>query len=331
MGARLNREDVQLGAIVAGVWVTNTSTETRVTPPPTGMTGTQVDWGVLPSGGAANSGYVLTVNADGSIGWSASSGGGGTPGGSSGQIQYDNGGSFGGFTMSGDATLVTSTGVITIGAGAVTVSKMANLAASSLLGNPTGSAAAPSAITLAGILSFSGTTLTTSSNPTFANPQVSGILSVNSIASTSTNNVTLYASATTASIVVTGQASQTGKLLQFQCVDASSNRKPTGIIDSTMPTTTEASYTGTLSLYAQDYAAARLGIQLSANGSALLIGHYGVTPVVQPVGGGGNTSMTANTGTAVLAGSTFTGASGSSTYTIGDIVTALKALGLLTA
>jgi len=43
-----------------------------------------------------------------------SSGGGGTPGGTSGQIQYDNGGSFGGFTMSGDATLVTSTGAITV-------------------------------------------------------------------------------------------------------------------------------------------------------------------------------------------------------------------------
>ena len=37
--------------------------------------------------------------------------------GSSGQIQYDNGGAFGGFTMSGDATLVTSTGVITVSAG----------------------------------------------------------------------------------------------------------------------------------------------------------------------------------------------------------------------
>jgi hypothetical protein len=42
------------------------------------------------------------------------SGGGGSPGGSSGQIQWNNAGSFDGFTMSGDATLVTSTGVITL-------------------------------------------------------------------------------------------------------------------------------------------------------------------------------------------------------------------------
>src|SRR5271157_4368789 len=40
--------------------------------------------------------------------------GGGTPGGTSGQIQYDNAGSFGGFTMSGDATLVAPTGAITV-------------------------------------------------------------------------------------------------------------------------------------------------------------------------------------------------------------------------
>ena len=98
-----------------------------------------------------------------------SSGGGGTPGGSSGQIQYDNAGSFGGFTMSGDATLVTSTGVITIGSGAISTGKIAasavtysriqNESASTILGNPTGSAAAPSEITLGSGLSFSGTTL----------------------------------------------------------------------------------------------------------------------------------------------------------------------------
>ncbi len=38
-------------------------------------------------------------------------GGGGTPGGSSGQIEYNNSGAFGGFTMSGDVTVNTGTGV----------------------------------------------------------------------------------------------------------------------------------------------------------------------------------------------------------------------------
>jgi len=41
-------------------------------------------------------------------------GGGGTPGGSSGQIQYNNAGAFGGFTASGDATIVASTGAVTL-------------------------------------------------------------------------------------------------------------------------------------------------------------------------------------------------------------------------
>lgn len=41
-------------------------------------------------------------------------GGGGTPGGTSGQVQYNNSGSFGGFTFSGDATLNTTTGALTL-------------------------------------------------------------------------------------------------------------------------------------------------------------------------------------------------------------------------
>ena len=47
----------------------------------------------------------------------------------------------------------------TIAAGAVTLAKMANFQANSLMGNPTGSAAAPSAITLQNGLTFSGTNL----------------------------------------------------------------------------------------------------------------------------------------------------------------------------
>jgi hypothetical protein len=57
------------------------------------------DWDVLAYGGAVAGG---------------GGGGGSPPGGASGQIQYNNGGAFGGFTMSGDATLNTTTGAITI-------------------------------------------------------------------------------------------------------------------------------------------------------------------------------------------------------------------------
>lgn len=42
------------------------------------------------------------------------SGGGGTPGGTSGQVQYNNSGAFGGFTASGDATVNTATGAVTV-------------------------------------------------------------------------------------------------------------------------------------------------------------------------------------------------------------------------
>jgi hypothetical protein len=56
-------------------------------------------------------GTTITIAGDGTI---SSSGGGGTPGGSSGQIQYNNAGAFGGFTASGDATVNTSTGAVTL-------------------------------------------------------------------------------------------------------------------------------------------------------------------------------------------------------------------------
>lgn len=68
------------------------------------------------NGGAGTSGYYLQTDGSGNLAWTAGTGGGGggTPGGISGQLQYNNAGSFGGFTMSGDATIVASTGVITV-------------------------------------------------------------------------------------------------------------------------------------------------------------------------------------------------------------------------
>ena len=126
-------------------------------------------------------GQVLTVNSGATALAYATPPQRGHSRGGSGQIQYDNAGSFGGFTMGGDATLVTSTGVITvtktsgtafaasattdttnasniasgtlpaarIASSAITYAKIQNTNAGSvLLGNPTGSAAAPSEITL---------------------------------------------------------------------------------------------------------------------------------------------------------------------------------------
>jgi hypothetical protein len=61
-------------------------------------------------------------------------------------------------TLSGDATL-SAAGAVTIANNAVTYAKFQQVAASSLVGNPTGSLANAQGITLASTLTFSGTTL----------------------------------------------------------------------------------------------------------------------------------------------------------------------------
>lgn len=73
-------------------------------------------------------------NASGVPSWVTCSGGGGTPGGSSGQVQYNNAGAFGGFTVGGDATLNTATGALT-------------LASTITAGGPSGSATVAPVIT----------------------------------------------------------------------------------------------------------------------------------------------------------------------------------------
>ena len=61
------------------------------------------------------------------------------------------------------------------------------------------------------------------------------------------------------------------------------------------------------------------------------VGFYGATAVVQPATTGTVTGFTAGSGTAAKDDSTFTGNTGSAAYTVGDIVKALKDLGLLAA
>ncbi len=67
--------------------------------------------------------FCLTYEATGpTLQWQScggGGGGGGSPGGSNGDIQFNNAGTFDGFTMSGDVTVDTSTGVSTIGSDAV--------------------------------------------------------------------------------------------------------------------------------------------------------------------------------------------------------------------
>lgn len=63
---------------------------------------------------SSNSNCLSYIDSSGVQHTTSCGSGGGTPGGTSGQIQYDNAGSFGGLTVSGDATLNTSTGALTV-------------------------------------------------------------------------------------------------------------------------------------------------------------------------------------------------------------------------
>lgn len=119
------------------------------------MSGSQVVWG---AGGGGSSitikdeGVTLTtaVNSIDFVGAGVTAtaigndvtvtipgGGGGSPGGTSGQVQYNNAGSFGGFTVGGDATLNTSTGTLTIANNVVSNAKLATIATASFKGRTT--------------------------------------------------------------------------------------------------------------------------------------------------------------------------------------------------
>lgn len=63
--------------------------------------------------------------------------------------------------------------------------------------------------------------------------------------------------------------------------------------------------------------------------SGMLEGFFAKAPVVQPTAGGVVAGGAAGAGAAILRDSTVTGGVGTAAYTIGDIVAALKSLGLI--
>lgn len=60
-----------------------------------------------------------------------------------------------------------------------------------------------------------------------------------------------------------------------------------------------------------------------------LVGLYGVTPVAQQAGSGNTHTVAAGAVTSVFTNTTFDGSVGTTAYTVGDIVLALKNLGIL--
>lgn len=154
-------------------------------------------------------------------------GGGGTPGGSSGQIQWNNGGSFGGFTAGGDATINASTGIVTVtGLQGRSVSSAAPASTNVLAWN--GSAWAPAPTTGGSGTVGSGTTGQVagyaSSGTAVSGVTVNGDFSLNGATGAGTlatvnSNIGTFASATfnakglaTAAAALTGDVTTSGSV-----------------------------------------------------------------------------------------------------------------------
>lgn len=107
-------------------------------------------------------------------------------------------------TLTGDVS-GTGTGTVATTISGLTLGKLASVAGNTLLGNPTGSSAAPSAITLAGGLSFSGTTLTAAGALTPTSVAASGSVTGSNLSGTNTGDQT----------TVSGQAGSVANAVTF--------------------------------------------------------------------------------------------------------------------
>lgn len=179
---------------------------------------------------------------------------------------------------------------------------------------------------VAGNQSFAGATTVTVGSATAltvgANGATNPVLAVNTNTGSVATGLTIIGAAAASGVALTVLSSGTDEALAV-------NAKGTGGISL------NATATGTVTIGSSLTVSAKNIITDTSTGTKIgtattqKLGFFNATPIVQPAANTDTTTGAAGSVTSVFLNTTFSGAGGSAGYSIGGVVTALKALGLL--